>query len=114
MTSRRGSGPPSSTRSPFTWTSVALDEHLGDEERQLLPPIEQHITPAEWRAVGERGKAVLPKGKMALVFLGSILEEATPAEKKRFLAELPAPARLLWRLTGEQVYAKARDRVRLG
>ena len=95
-------------------TSVALDEHLGDEERQLLPLIEQHITPAEWRAVGERGKAVLPKGKMALVFLGSILEEATPAEKKRFLAELPAPARLLWRLTGEQVYAKARDRVRLG
>jgi len=64
--------------------------------------------------VGERGKAVLPKGKTALVFLGSILEEATPAEKKRFLAELPAPARLLWRLTGEQVYAKARDRVRLG
>lgn len=94
--------------------SVALDEHLREEERMLLPLIEQHLTPAEWRAVGERGKVVIPKGKMALVFLGMILEEATPAEKKRFLAELPAPARLLWRLTGERVYAKARDRVRLG
>lgn len=94
--------------------SVALDEHLADEERQMLPLIEQHITPAEWRAVGERGKAVIPKGRTALVFLGTILEEATPEEKKRFLAELPAPARLLWRLTGERVYRKARDRVRLG
>jgi hemerythrin-like domain-containing protein len=94
--------------------SVALDEHLADEEREVLPLIEQHLSPAEWHAVGERGKATIPKGKMALVFLGAILEEATPAEKKRFLAELPGPARLLWRLTGERVYAKARDRVRVG
>jgi len=95
-------------------TSVALDEHLGEEERQLLPLVEQHITPAEWHALGERGKAIIPKGKTALVVLGTILEEATPEEKKRFLAELPAPARLLWRLTGQRIYIKERDRVRLG
>jgi hypothetical protein len=94
--------------------SVALDEHLGDEERQMLPLVEQHITPDEWRAVGEQAKTVIPKGMKALVFLGAILEEATPEETKRFLAELPAPARLLWRLTGERVYAKSRDRVRRG
>lgn len=94
--------------------SAALDEHLADEEREILPLVEEYITPAEWHALGERGKTSLPKGKMALVFLGAILEEATPAEKKRFLADLPAPARLLWRLTGERVYAKARDRVRVG
>jgi len=94
--------------------SVALDEHLRDEERQMLPLIEQYVTPAEWRAVGERGKSAIPKGKMALVFLGAILEDATPEEKARFLAELPAPARLLWRLTGERTYAEARDRVRRG
>lgn len=98
----------------FAQASVALDEHLADEEREMLPLIEQHLTPAEWHAVGERGKAVIPPGKMALVFLGSILEEATPAEKKRFLAELPLPARLLWRLFGDRVYAQARDRVRRG
>jgi len=94
--------------------AVALDEHLADEEREILPLVEQYLTPAEWKALGERGKAILPKGKLALVFLGAILEEATPEEKKRFLAELPAPARLLWRLTGERVYAKARDQIRLG
>jgi hypothetical protein len=94
--------------------SVALDEHLADEEREVCPLIEEHLTPAEWYAVGERGRQSIPKGKMALVFVGAILEEASPDEKRRFLAELPAPARLLWRMTGDRVYAKARDRVRRG
>jgi hemerythrin-like domain-containing protein len=94
--------------------SVALDEHLSDEEREVCPLIEEHLTPAEWQAVGERGRQSIPNGKLALVFVGAILEEATPDERRRFLAELPAPARLLWRLTGERVYAKARDRVRKG
>lgn len=93
--------------------AVALDEHLADEEREILPIIEQHLTPAEWRAVGERGKESIPPGRMALVFLGAILEEATPAEKARFLAELPWPARVLWRLLGARTYAASRDRIRL-
>jgi hemerythrin-like domain-containing protein len=93
--------------------SVALDEHLGDEEREILPLIEQHLTPAEWRAVGDRRKEVIPKGKMALVFLGAILEEASPAEKQRFLAELPLAARLLWRVAGKRTYTAARDRIRV-
>ncbi|GAA0457283.1 hypothetical protein Ade02nite_06320 [Paractinoplanes deccanensis] len=94
--------------------SVALDEHLADEESEILPIIEEHLSPAEWHAVGERGREILPKGKMALIFLGALLEEATPDEERRFLAELPAPARLLWRLGGRRTYAKARDRVRQG
>ncbi len=94
--------------------SVALDEHLADEEREILPLIEQHLTPAEWHAVGQRGQATIPKGKMALVFLGAILEEATPSETKRFLAELPLPARVLWRFFGERTYAASRDRIRKG
>ena len=94
--------------------SVALDEHLTDEERELLPLVAVHVTQAEWDALGERGRSILPKGKQALVFLGSLLEEATPGERRRFLAQLPAPARLLWRLFGDRVYATARDRVRQG
>ncbi|GAB2623862.1 hypothetical protein Aab01nite_17280 [Paractinoplanes abujensis] len=93
--------------------AVALDEHLADEEREILPLIEEHLTPAEWKAVGDRGKEVLPKGKMALVFLGSILEEASEAERRRFLGELPLPVRLLWRLAGERTYIASRDRVRV-
>jgi hemerythrin-like domain-containing protein len=98
----------------FAQASAALDEHLDDEEREMLPLVEQHLSPAEWKAVGDRGKEVIPKGRMALVFLGAILEEATPAEKKRFLAELPLPARALWRLVGERVYTESSNRVRRG
>ena len=94
--------------------SAALDEHLADEEREILPIVEQHLTPAEWAAVGERGKEYLPKGRLALVFLGALFEEATPAEKARFLNELPPPARLIWRLFGDRVYAGYRDRLRRG
>jgi len=94
--------------------SVALDEHLADEEQEILPLVSEHITPAEWNALNERGRATIPKGKLALVFLGSIFEEASPGEKARFLAELPAPARVIWRLFGDRVYGSYRDRLRQG
>ncbi|AGZ45410.1 hypothetical protein AFR_35770 [Actinoplanes friuliensis DSM 7358] len=94
--------------------SVALDEHLGDEERELLPLVSEHVTPAEWQALNERGREAIPKNKLALVFVGAILEEANPKERAMFLAQLPAPARLLWRLFGAGVYARSRDKIRRG
>ncbi|MEU4421396.1 hemerythrin domain-containing protein [Actinoplanes sp. NPDC024001] len=94
--------------------SVALDEHLADEEAEILPLVSRYLTHAEWDALGKRGQESIPKNKLALVFLGSIFEEATPEEKKRFLAQLPPPIRLVWRLFGDRVYRKARDRVRVG
>jgi hemerythrin-like domain-containing protein len=94
--------------------STALDEHLTDEEQEILPIVATHVTQAEWDALNERGRSVIPKGKLALVFLGSIFEEASPAERARFLAGLPAPARLIWRLFGNRAYAASRDRIRHG
>ncbi|MEV6298753.1 hemerythrin domain-containing protein [Actinoplanes sp. NPDC051861] len=94
--------------------SVALDEHLADEEALILPLVSEHLTHDEWDALGKRGQEIIPKNRMALVFLGSLFEEATPAEKARFLAQLPAPIRLVWRLFGDGVYTNARDRVRAG
>ena len=94
--------------------SVALDEHLADEESEILPLVSQYLTHAEWDALGKRGQEGIPKNKLALVFLGSIFEEATPEEKRRFLALMPPPIRLVWRLFGDRAYRKARDRVRIG
>jgi hemerythrin-like domain-containing protein len=94
--------------------SGALDEHLGDEERELLPLVSEHVTPAEWNALNVRGREAIPKNKLALVFVGAILEEASPAETRMFLAQLPAPARLLWRAFGPRIYAKSRDSIRGG
>jgi hemerythrin-like domain-containing protein len=94
--------------------SVALDEHLADEEQEILPLVPAHLTQAEWDALGRRGQEAIPKNKLALVFVGAILEEASPHETELFLAGLPAPVRLVWRLAGPRVYAKSRDRVRGG
>jgi len=91
--------------------AVALNEHLRDEEVEILPLCEQYLTPAEWRAVGERGQEGIPKGAKAFVSLGAILEEATPQERTRFLAMLPLPARVLWRVVGKGIYQREVARV---
>jgi hemerythrin-like domain-containing protein len=94
--------------------SVALDEHLADEEQEILPLVSEHLRQQEWDALGRRGKQSMPKGAQAFVMLGAILEEASPREERMFLSHLPAPVRWAWKLFGHGVYAKARDRVRLG
>lgn len=94
-------------------SSAALDEHLADEENELLPLVSEHVTRAEWDALNAKAREAIPKSRLAFVFVGSILEEASPRETRMFLAQLPAPARVLWRLFGAGIYTKARDRVRL-
>ncbi|MBO2447571.1 hemerythrin domain-containing protein [Actinomadura barringtoniae] len=94
-------------------TSAALDEHLAEEETELLPLVPGRITRAEWDALGRRGRASLPKspGK-AFLFLGGILQEATPEERAEFVRALPPPVRLMWRLAGERIYQRGISRVR--
>ncbi|MEV7179954.1 hemerythrin domain-containing protein [Kitasatospora sp. NPDC093679] len=93
----------------------ALDRHaaahMDDEEEHLLPLMADHITPREWTEVGERGRRSVPKAKL-LVFLGAILEDATAQERQRFLSQMPAPARLLWRTLGIRLYDRTVTRVR--
>jgi hypothetical protein len=74
----------------------------------------RYVTRAEWDALNAKAREAIPKSRLAFVFVGSILEEASPRETKMFLAQLPAPARVLWRMVGAGIYAKSRDRVRLG
>jgi hypothetical protein len=91
--------------------SAALDEHLADEETQILPLVEQHITHAEWDALNQRGQQAIPKNAKAFVFLGVILAEATSQESTLFLRQLPAPVRWAWRLAGTRIYRRADARL---
>lgn len=91
--------------------STALDEHLGEEEKEVLPLVSIYITQAEWDALGEHGKSGLPKGSKGFVALGGILEDATPDERVRFLGLLPAPVRLIYKLIGAGIYRRARARL---
>ena len=91
--------------------SAALDEHLDEEEKEVLPLVSSYITQAEWTAIGEHGKSGLPKGRKGFVALGMILEDATPDERVRFLDLLPVPVKLIYKLIGAGIYRRADARL---
>ena len=84
---------------------AALREHLADEEEHILPMAAEYVTVAEWARLGERFVEETPKDKI-LFFLGAILEEATPQERARTLANLPVIARIVWYAVGRRQYAR--------
>jgi hypothetical protein len=92
---------------------AALLEHLDDEEEYVLPLIAEHLTVAEWARLGERFSDEAPKDKL-LFFLGMVLEDASPAEREAMMANLPGPARLLWRVVGQYQYRRKVGRIRGG
>jgi hemerythrin-like domain-containing protein len=90
-----------------------LEEHLDEEEQHVLPIVERTVTPAEWDELGQRGFAAMPRHR-ALVFLGHILESASPAERTRFLRRVPPPVRVLYRLIGKRAFARETATLRAG
>lgn len=97
----------------FAAGSETLDEHLAEEERLILPVVAQHISQAEWDELGERGMASIRKARR-LVFLGYILEDASPNERTEFLKKLPPPARLAYKTIGKRKYKKESTALRQG
>jgi hemerythrin-like domain-containing protein len=89
-----------------------LVAHLDEEERSILPLVAQTFTPAEWGELGERGFATVPK-KRRLITLGHILEDASAQEQREFLAHVPAPARIAWKVLGRKQFAKETAALRL-
>jgi hemerythrin-like domain-containing protein len=88
----------------------ALREHMADEERDVLPLVETHLSVAEWEAMADRARSGIPKDRL-LVQLGWILQGLAPGERREFLRKMPFAARVAWRLLGRRAWAKERDRV---
>ncbi|MET0965294.1 MAG: hemerythrin domain-containing protein [Nakamurella sp.] len=91
---------------------AALDEHLRDEEVHILPLVERVITVPEWTALAERGRSGIPKDRQ-LVFLGYLLSANSKERGKEFLAVMPRPARIAWKLAGRRAFAKDYRRIYL-
>ncbi|GAB4584736.1 hemerythrin domain-containing protein [Nocardia sp. IFM 10818] len=87
-----------------------LETHMAAEEAELLPIVARHVTAAEWAQLGQHGLARVDKSRRLLT-LSNILDLATPEERKLFLAELPAPVKVLWRLVGKRQLARSRARL---
>lgn len=81
---------------PAELLSGVLLDHLAHEERAVLPLIEQHLTQAQWRAFlhKERNRRS-PRERPE--FLAWILDEAGERDAAAVLAEMPPPARLVYR-----------------
>lgn len=94
--------------------SVLLDQHLGEEEQEILPLTRQHLTREEWAELGERGAKSIEDKRKRMLFLGMILEDASPDEQRTFLAELPPPIRILWKLVGRKLYGGYIRQIRAG
>lgn len=95
----------------LTQLSAALDEHLADEESEILPLVERHVTAAEWGALMAQGQKAIPKNAKAFVFVGTILAEATPRESALFLHQLPVVVRWVWHVVGPGICRRAHERL---
>jgi hemerythrin-like domain-containing protein len=93
--------------------SGALFEHLDQEEREILPLAEQHVSVAEWSRLGEHGRDSMDRAQLPIMF-GAILEEADPIERAKMLTLVPAPVRLFLRTLGARQYRRYITAVRAG
>ncbi|KQY23415.1 hypothetical protein ASD16_12840 [Cellulomonas sp. Root485] len=85
--------------------------HLGQEETQILPTASTVMSQREWNLLHEHGMASVPKDRLFLQ-LGWILEVVPADQRAGWLrTNLPAPARVLWRLVGRRQFAAHRARV---
>ncbi|MBD8059704.1 hemerythrin domain-containing protein [Cellulomonas sp. JH27-2] len=88
-----------------------LQAHLGQEEADILPTAATVMTQREWGALHEHGMASIPRDRM-LLQLGWILEVVAPDERAGWMrTNLPAPARVMWRIVGRRQFAAHRARV---
>lgn len=81
--------------------------HLPDEETTIVPVMETTLTPKEIDWFAEHGRKSTPKGK-SWEALGAILAAQPDGGAEWQRENLPAPARLAWRLVGKRRYERNR------
>lgn len=87
--------------------NAALAAHLPDEERHIVPAMEQVLTEHEVEWFAEHGRAATPKGQ-TWNMLGAILHSQPDGGEAWARRNLPGPVRLIWRVVGARRYAKTR------
>jgi hypothetical protein len=71
---------------------TVLEEHLGAEERDVLPIAARAISQSEWDEIGERAMGALPKDKRMLI-LGTIRYWAPQERSAAVASDIPRPMR---------------------
>jgi hypothetical protein len=81
---------------PVELLSAVVLDHLAHEEREVFPLIEKHLTQAQWRAFLHRERS-RRSPRQRPEFLAWILDDAAEQDAAAVLAEMPPPARLVYR-----------------
>ena len=82
-----------------------LEEHLDEEERVVVPLIDEHLSATEWEDMGRRIFERFTPRERPLA-MGQLLEVARDDEARRMFADLPAPVRVLWAVAGKRQYRR--------
>ncbi len=120
LTAWRGSGSEADAAASLAAMSEvlrSLDEHLGDEERRILPEASRAMTQKEWDVIGRVARAekthvpefVQPVSPM--VQLGLMLDGLDEQGLKEVRRVLPRPAIVLYTLLGKRRFAAYRKKV---
>jgi hemerythrin-like domain-containing protein len=84
---------------------ILLTEHLGIEEKDVLPIVPEYVTAKEWHELGDHAINALPKSKLPIVF-GMLASYADPDVVKLMLSTAPLVPRLIMPLLGPKAYAR--------
>ena len=87
----------------------SMREHLALEETEVLPLARQHMSVAEWVAIGEHARLTLSPQQLAIIL--GMISEAVPAAGKAVLDDMPEDARQGWLRFGRPAYAAYRARL---
>lgn len=89
----------------MTELAEQVAEHLDMIETRVLPEVDRHFNQREWLTLGLRAASWIPLNRMAWM-LGAMLEDATDAERRNLMGKVPAPARLLYKMVGQEQYIR--------
>jgi hypothetical protein len=89
----------------------AVEAQTADEERDLVPLLDAHLTAAGWAAIASASRCRLSPAEQ-LIVLGLALEDACATDRARLLDGVPRSVRMAWRMTGQRRYRAAVVRLR--
>jgi len=93
--------------------SAVVGEHLTDEELNIVPLINEHITSVEWQEAVTRAAEFLSMKNLWLgpVLGGYVLDAASGDKGRRLIANVPLPKRMLALLLARRACAIYRRKI---
>ncbi|GAB2477631.1 hypothetical protein [Jatrophihabitans fulvus] len=94
----------------FAAVDAALSDSLDDEVANLVPLIEQHLSPTEWRRLCRATRASASQ-RGFVIQMGWVMDGLDTGDRAEFLRSLTPSQRASWRMGGRRAWERQRDRL---